>query len=969
MVRKSRATPGEKRPHGRSLSDFGRLSPAEKLLLEAARIGDIAVIAESRPESTADDNVIRAGFLRFLALGGDLNAPVHEHGVQLRGAWVDGVLDLANAATIGSFRCLQCNFDEPLMLWRSRVRGDFSLFGSTIYGMKADDLLCEGSLFLNEGFQSIGSIVMTSARIDGDLVCDGAKIDGKGGHALLACGVQIKGDAAFREGFASIGLIDLFCAKIDGCIISADAKFDGVGDHALLVIDSAIGGSVIFEKNTRTYGVVSFAEARIAHGLHCSASILDGRGQMALSASGAHIGGSLRVDDGAKMVGALYLHQVRIDGQLVLGPAVLDGLSGAALFAGDAEIRGGIIGQEELVSFGALIFSNAKVGSSVQFNRSSIDGKGGRALVAERIEIAGDLLFSREFNSTGEIVFSGARINGGLFFSGAVLDGGGRNSALFDRAYIGGGLVFDAGSRASGAFVISYAKVSSIEFYQGEVIGNDAHAIVAFGTVVAGNFVFDRDFEAKGIVDVANAHVGADFRFKRAIFHGDGRCALMATSSVVKDSVFFFDSFLAKGTVTFIGSKIGGDFVCREAKFHSQSDVALDAGGAEAQNVFFGAGFELKGSVYLIGTVISRDFQCENVSFDAAAEVPLAATHMQVSNRLIFRNFESPVPRVWLSAVSAGVLCDEVDAWGEGLVLNNFAYGSIAGTCPTAAHERIAWLDKQMPMESGLAGNSSDFRPQPWRQLQKVLREMGHAEDARQVAIALEHRMRNAGVIGQSQDTLRPWLSWTNRPRRWFYRKVACFFHWWFWALTGYGYRPMRLIVWMLTVWLGCAAFYWAMALPPRNVFSPSNPLVFQASFYRPCLPCDQIREATQAVQSAEVAACRIAQARMHEELRQDGKRFYPGNWYLCPRVREEYTGFSPLAYSLDVILPLVDLQQQKDWGAMIPTPEPGVVSELGAVTWKHVTRLVVWFETLFGWLASLLLVAIVSGLTKRRED
>lgn len=969
MVRKSRVMLAQKRPYGRSLSDFGRLWPAETKLLESARLGEIAVIAEARPALRTEENAVRAGFLRFLVMGGDAQAPIHEHGVQLRGAWVDGVLDLANATAIGAVHCLQCNFDEPLMLWRSRVRGDFSLLGSTIYGIKGDDLVCEGSLFLNEGFQSIGSIDMTSAKIAGDLVCDGGKLDGKGGYALLASGVEIKGDAAFREGFESIGSIDLFCTKIGGCIIAADAKFDGVSGYALLVIGSTIGGSVFFEKNTRSYGGVSFAEAKITHGIHCSASIMDGRGKHALSASGAHIGGSVQFDGGTKMVGALYLQQVSIDGQLVLGPAVLDGIGGVALFAGDAKIIGGVIGQEELISLGALLFSNTRVGSDVIFNRSRIDGNGGRALIAERIEIAGEMLFLSEFSSTGEIVFSGARINGRVVFSGAIVDGNGGNSALFDRACIGGGLVFDAGSRVTGTFIISYAKISIIEFYQGSVVGNDAYAIMAYSTIVAGNFVFDRDFEAKGIVDVSNAHVGADFRFKRAVFHGDGRSALMASSSVIKDSVFFLDGFLAKGTVTFVGSKIGGDFVCREAKFHSQSDMALTAGGTEVQNIFFGAGFEAKGAVHLIGTVVLRDFQCESVSFDSAAAVPFAATHMQVSNRLIFRNFKSPVPRVWLSAVSAGVLCDELNAWGEGLVLNNFVYESIAGTCPTAACERIAWLDKQAPTESGLAGTSLDFRPQPWRQLQKVLREMGHSEDARQVAITFEHRMRRAGVIGQSQDTLRSWLLWTNRPRRWLYRKVACFFHWWFWVLTGYGYRPMRLIVWMLAVWLGCAAFYWTMALPPRDVFAPSNPLVFQSSFYRPCLPCEQIREATPAAQSTAVTACRAAQTQMHEELRRDGKRFHPGNWYLCPRVREEYTGFSPLAYSLDVILPLVDLQQQKDWGAMIPTPEPGVVSELGTVTWKHVTRFVVWFETLFGWLASLLLVAIVSGLTKRRED
>jgi len=94
------------------------------------------------------------------------------------------------------------------------------------------------------------------------------------------------------------------------------------------------------------------------------------------------------------------------------------------------------------------------------------------------------------------------------------------------------------------------------------------------------------------------------------------------------------------------------------------------------------------------------------------------------------------------------------------------------------------------------------------------------------------------------------------------------------------------------------------------------------------------------------------------------------GNWYLCEKLPEEYSGFSPLAYSLDVILPLVDLQQETSWAPLITTPKAAWYQELFSIfDWKHFTRLLLWFEILFGWLSSLLLVAVVSGLTKRREE
>jgi hypothetical protein len=155
----------------------------------------------------------------------------------------------------------------------------------------------------------------------------------------------------------------------------------------------------------------------------------------------------------------------------------------------------------------------------------------------------------------------------------------------------------------------------------------------------------------------------------------------------------------------------------------------------------------------------------------------------------------------------------------------------------------------------------------------------------------------------------------------------------------------------MIIVWLLCGGIYWCAALygdEGHGVFSPSNPLVFQNSDYAVCVPNSY--ESTH----IEIPYRPIQGA---------------GNWYLCEKLREEYTGFSPLAYSLDLILPLVDLQQEGDWSAMIPTPDKTSAFWTWSPNWKYAVRFLMWFEILFGWIASLLLVAVVSGLTKRREE
>src|SRR5262245_17469920 len=93
-------------PLGSSLEDFERsdkskpfwgLFPAEKNLLEATREGRERYVNYSLPTSAEHSCKVRADFLRFLLLGGDKRAPVHQRGVLLYGAYIDGDIDLRDS--------------------------------------------------------------------------------------------------------------------------------------------------------------------------------------------------------------------------------------------------------------------------------------------------------------------------------------------------------------------------------------------------------------------------------------------------------------------------------------------------------------------------------------------------------------------------------------------------------------------------------------------------------------------------------------------------------------------------------------------------------------------------------------------------------------------------------------------------------------------------------------------------------
>lgn len=413
---------------------------------------------------------------------------------------------------------------------------------------------------------------------------------------------------------------------------------------------------------------------------------------------------------------------------------------------------------------------------------------------------------------------------------------------------------------------------------------------------------------------------------------------MLCDGATIKGSVFLNDGFSAIGEVRLLEAQIGGSLGCKDATFAVQSSqrsvLSCDRAVVKG-SVFLMGKFIALGTVSLQGVQISGDLECHAGAtlISGGNSIALKADGMTVAGALHFNNLDAVKGIVSLFAVKVSSLIDDFTAYSEvELKLNGFVYDRLIDA-PTDAKTRIAWLNRQSKSDAGLDGIGKGFKPQPWQQLQKVLREMGHVEDARQVAIEFEKRLYEADLIGQSPED---WGKIRKSVTKWISRRFHQLFGW----LIGYGYRPLRLLIYVFSVWFACGTFYWYAAY--EGVFAPSNPLVFQNPKYDIC-------------KTAEILELECTPQ---------------PNWYLCSELPEEYTGFSPFLYSLDLILPLVDLQQEHDWSPMIPTPKNTWLGELKSWEFpKHCTRLLVWFEILFGWMSSLLLVAVVSGLAKRREE
>jgi len=236
---------------------------------------------------------------------------------------------------------------------------------------------------------------------------------------------------------------------------------------------------------------------------------------------------------------------------------------------------------------------------------------------------------------------------------------------------------------------------------------------------------------------------------------------------------------------------------------------------------------------------------------------------------------------------------------------------------PTDAETRIKWLGRQRAQDL-----TKDFKPRPWEQLTKVLRNIGHQDGAKKVAIAKRQRIVKS-------------------------KRLARVLHPIYGVLRRYGYRPGWLIAWAIGVALLWSGLFKIAA--NLGVMAPTDWRVIADTTDPGCRP-------------------------------ERG-----GNWTTCQSLHHRgYRSFDPVVYSFDLILPVIATEQTKDWAPSTTEPcqrvnwlgfckEPladGGVAGASGYWWPG---LIFWLlarlETLAGWAFGLTFVAIVSGLIKKKKS
>jgi hypothetical protein len=303
--------------------------------------------------------------------------------------------------------------------------------------------------------------------------------------------------------------------------------------------------------------------------------------------------------------------------------------------------------------------------------------------------------------------------------------------------------------------------------------------------------------EAKTVLDLSNVEIGGELNM----------CC----------------GFEADGKVSIVGTKVSGNYTVVGGRFNNPGEIALDAmnatikGNAYLMSFGTSAGFQADGAVQFVTANVGGSLVVNHAIFSGkhGDRHGLFASGVSIKHFLIWQNVDlQNDAQLDLSNGNVGGLVDDEKSWPsagnlniEGLSYNFLAAGSID------RRARLRWLALQ-----------PTFRPQPYRELAKNLRENGDDAGAIEVLIAEEDaRFRNSGRLRKA------WSVFLN-------------------LTVGYGHKPLRSLMWSLAVILlgrqlvsmgaraGLMHATWPNSPPPSELasYEKLHPLLYSVDVFLP---------------------------------------------------------------------------------------------------------------------------------------
>ncbi len=889
--------------------DFPDLTDAEIRLISDAVDGEQTNLftepnVDGGPENAASwgaERTIKAKLIYKLCADPDVTKLVHHIGIHVEGAKIDEVIDFQDAKLPYPLKLVCCAIGGIILRNAETHELDFS--HSVIGSLDAKGLVTRGDVLLQK-------IIIT----------------GYGGeHPTEICGEPLP------DKQQSTHRVVLTCADIKGELMCDGAHFNNEGGVAFVANRIKTSGGVFFTDVVVRGGFI-LRRADIGCSLHFEGAHFGNTTNAAFDADGLKTMGDALLS-GVKAYGEVRFVGASIGSDLKCDKAEFTNQHGPA-FNADRLNAKGMVSLKEVKTTGEARLVGAVIGRSLDGENAVFD-RGrcaeGRALYADRINVKGAVRL-RKIKASGLVRMTRSDVGGKVDFAESTFNNAGKDALKIDELVSKGSVNLNR-IEADGTVVMHGARVDGSIYATRAQLNNKNITLCGSGISVNGDVNLDQ-ITSTGAVSLPGAKVGNCVCCSNSFFDA---------SAVIDDIALNLDRLESGGNVVLnkvksigitqmVGAKIASNLECTNAFFESKSERAFDISGTAIKGKMDLSNTTAKGMVRLSRVKVDGDLYCKDAKLENKyGEAAFYAMNARVTGKMDLTNSKIYNGKLNLSHATIGQLLDDKESWPKqgSLLLEDFNYSSLSGDkTPLEAKERIEWLRLQ-PKDR--------VYTQPYVHLAKLYRGMGDEAGAKNVMIAEQDDLRKYGKL----------------------RRPAWLWNWVLGKTIGHGYRPW----WALAYLLGALVFGWGTFYAANKLaaMQPSRERIYMYFLYNKDgdkisadnnSPINPLSDTSNHAHNNEKT---YARSNDDCDNNSDAKVDIRDEFVdVTCHLPAQYPSFNPFVYSLDVLIPLIDLHQEDFW----------LPAKIGG--WGKFTRLYLWFHKLYGWVFTTLLFVALTGLVRK---
>jgi hypothetical protein len=305
-----------------------------------------------------------------------------------------------------------------------------------------------------------------------------------------------------------------------------------------------------------------------------------------------------------------------------------------------------------------VVLAGAKIGGQLSLNMAHIMNPDGEAFSADGIRIGGGMFCRQGFRAEGELRLPGAHIDGPLDLSQAQLTNPNGCALCADTIQVVGDMVLDR-VRAEGELRLPDARSSGqLSLVGAQLINTDGCALTVDGGEIESSVFCADGFNAEGELRLVGTHIGGQLNLNGAHLTNPQGYALTADRIRVDRSVVCLDGFSAEGELRLMGGHIGGQLNLSGAQLTNPRRIALAADGVHiAGDMFCRDGFRAEGELRLPGAYIGGQLDFSGAQLTNPEDYALNAPRARVGEDVFCRDgFHSEGELYLLGAHIGGLL-------------------------------------------------------------------------------------------------------------------------------------------------------------------------------------------------------------------------------------------------------------------------------------------------------------------------